>query len=88
MAKKISQSICVQVNEEVETDIDLGVDEIVSFINECNANEKKEILNALQCISANTGDIELKTLDDILRFEVLSEAFKKYNIFELEERLK
>jgi hypothetical protein len=86
--KKISQTINVNISKEIDADITLGVDEIVNFISECNASEKNEILAALQNRGTHTGDIEIKTLDDILRFEVLSDAFKKYNIFELEERLK
>ena len=77
--KKIRKTISVEVDETVEADVTLSIHEIVEFIQECDDDEKKDILAALDL---PTG-IKLSTLDDVMKFDTLVELFHKYSQSEL-----
>ncbi len=86
--KKIRKTIEIEVNETVDADIALGIDEIVSFISECNDSEKSEIRAALndKNVMPLVG-VRIKTLDDQFKLEAIEKLFHKYSTSYLESLL-
>ncbi len=83
----MAYTITKSVSTEVEVDIEIDIDDIYEIIEEISSKQKKELMNFLKENDSELG-YEIKSLDDELRHAILVEAYKKYDIFELEKRLK
>lgn len=85
--RRFRKTVSVDINDTVEVEIES--DAVVEFLENCSPSELTEILKDanVNTLSVPEG-ITINSVNDVLKFEMLSEAFKKYTIFELEEKLK
>jgi len=71
----------VDITERVDVYIEL--DDVLEFISKCTPEERNEIV--IHCNSDEVLDIN--TLYDVQKMEMLNEAFNKYSLEELERVL-
>lgn len=88
MARGFTRYVTVEVNQDVEACIDSNV--IIDFLKQCNSQELQKILKDanVKQITDTPISISIVSMEDVLKMELISEAFNKYSIFELEEKLK
>lgn len=80
--------VTVDIDCEAEVQLKSGV--VIDFLIQCDLFEFNEILASVKK-QVNQPAIEgmtINTLSDQMKFELLINAFNKYSIFELEEKLK
>lgn len=87
--KKLTKRIQIEIElddgpEFQEQDFTLTIDEIIDFIGQCDNEEQKQILEALD---ASEDRIKIETIEDKLKYEILKDSFDKYSLHELERRL-
>lgn len=87
----IRKRISVHVDEELDAYVELSIEEIVEFVENCRDDEKEEIRSALSRAghglfrNANLG---AETLEDELKMDLIREKFHRFSIMEWEERLR
>lgn len=84
---RIKKSVEVEISETLYADVTLGLEEIVEFINECNSEERAEILVLLNPAEQGVKGIKISTLEDVQKMETLIELFNKHTSVELEQFL-
>lgn len=84
--KKITKSISVSINEEIDADVTLSLYEIKEFFESCEDNEKRELL----LILGGSQPIKMvkESVMDELKIDLLIDSYNKYSLDELETRLK
>lgn len=61
---------------------------VVEYLNQCTAAEISEIMSRCNASHEAPEFMETSSLIDKMKYDLLVDAFKKYSIFELEEKLK
>jgi len=74
--------------EDFEADIYFDIDDILELVDSCNNYEKEQIIDDINYSKDYNTIIKCETLYDEQKMKVLKSAFDKYNLDELEERLK
>lgn len=74
---------------DIDVDIELETPEIFEAASCLNDTEKKQLIKELQEeLGEENGYYEINSVDDEYKHKLLVEAFNKYSIFELEQKLK
>lgn len=74
--------------EDFDADIYFDIDDILELVNTCNDYEREQILEEINYDKDENAIIKCETLYDEQKMKVLKSAFDKFNLDELEERLK
>lgn len=73
------------IYKEVRTDVEVEIsyDDVIEFLEECTPNERAQILTSCSAPNGPKG-IVVRTLDDELRFRIVSELYNTKTLTELE----
>ena len=78
--------------QEVDTEYDMDFDDLIDLIISCDDSEKTEILELVGStndskIKCNDSEIKCETLYDEQKLKVLTIAFNRYDLEELQKML-
>jgi len=77
-----------QLTKNIEADIYFDIDDIIELVDSCNDYEKDQIIEDINYNKDANTIIKCETLYDEQKMKILKSAFDKFNLDELEERLK
>ena len=73
---------------EVDAEVDIEFEDVRDYISDyATSDELKIIADDLKENYLDQVNVEIKTLEDQMKYELLMMAFSKYNLTQLEEKL-
>jgi hypothetical protein len=83
----IYKEVEVDVNTTVYEDIIIDEDDVVDYLKEY-PDELEDILKRVGLEDIHTLGIQMRSVEDELKAKILKNAYNKYSLKELEEKLK
>lgn len=77
----------ITVQKQVDAEVDIELDDVIEFIEECNTLDIERIKKAIGESGKNLS-IKIENLADQMKFEFIESIFHKYTLEQLEEKLK
>ncbi len=77
----------VTENIEVDMEIDIELEDVLEFIKGANESEVSRIKSEVDSQHENLSGFVTNTLYDVDKVLILKEAMKRYNLYELVEKL-
>lgn len=87
MEKATYITISDNVYTDVDVEVEIGIDDILEFVEKANKLEINQIVKTIQSKGFNANSPEPMTIADELKNGILVKAMNIYSIEELEKRL-
>lgn len=85
----IRKTIDVHIDRTIEQEVNIYHADIIRYIKESHPSEI-ELNEIIEAVNGRKADVKfiINTLDDEIKIELLSQAYKKYSLKQLENLLK